>query len=550
MAAAALAAPLLALADLPVHCLHHQIAGAWTFYIGPPTPSPSTCGAHTPGEVRDALPREVPFANATLLDLQLELPDLVTASGRGGASTSISSSEGVGWWSMVYDEGFEVRLGGKSYFAFSSVAASVSGFMNSSNCSTTAIGWYHDFTRAQDQFGCYYAVQKSAPAPHSLLPRQTAAGAAPDKAHSDALKYAALPREWDWRDVDGVNYVPPARSQGSCGGCYAIATVAMLESRVAIASGGRDRPALSVQEVLSCSPYSQGCLGGFPYLVGKYLADVGVVSEACFPFRPLEDAQPRCEERCSDGRRWRASDYRYVGGGYGSCSEVSMMREIFEHGPIVAGFEATADLYSHRGGAIFSSPPSLTNTVEATAADDHSDRQRGNVSFFERTNHAVLVVGWGMDDASGAKYWWAQNTWSDTWGVNGYFRIARGSDDSAFESMAVAVDVEGALPLQRLRLREVTDDDDDFDGELIARSEARRRAALRRWPVDTALKPDAQPPPSPSPRYALVEEPRDELHVHVAGRATASSSAGAAPPSDERHFSLLDALAHWRYGGW
>ena len=57
----------------------------------------------------------------------------------------------------------------------------------------------------------------------------------------------------------------------------------MLESRLAISSGGRERPTLSVQEMLSCSPYSQGCLGGFPYLVGKYLTDIGVASEACFP---------------------------------------------------------------------------------------------------------------------------------------------------------------------------------------------------------------------------------------------------------------------------
>ena len=69
----------------------------------------------------------------------------------------------------------------------------------------------------------------------------------------------------------------------------------MLESRIAIASGGRERPSLSVQEVLSCSPYSQGCLGGFPYLVGKYLADNGVVSESCFPMQAGE-GRPLCGE--------------------------------------------------------------------------------------------------------------------------------------------------------------------------------------------------------------------------------------------------------------
>ena len=61
--------------------------------------------------------------------------------------------------------------------------------------------------------------------------------------------------------------------------------------------------------------------------------------------------------------------------------------------------------------------------------------------WWERTNHAVLVVGWGVEQPSGRKYWTAMNTWGSEWGEHGYFRIARGEDDSAFESMAVATDV-------------------------------------------------------------------------------------------------------------
>ena len=49
-------------------------------------------------------------------------------------------------------------------------------------------------------------------------------------------RYAGLPSAWDWRDVDGVDYVPRVRSQGQCGACYASATLGMLESRLAIAS--------------------------------------------------------------------------------------------------------------------------------------------------------------------------------------------------------------------------------------------------------------------------------------------------------------------------
>jgi cathepsin C len=143
---------------------------------------------------------------------------------------------------------------------------------------------------------------------HTGKPRS--ARAAPDD-RPPHLKYDGLPTHWDGRNVDGVNYVPPVRTpppledatseraaspsrhaspsaqvrtQGSCGSCYAIAAVAMLEARVRIATGNEQQPRLSEQDVVSCSPYSQGCDGGFPYLVGKYLQDFGVVDDDCFPY--------------------------------------------------------------------------------------------------------------------------------------------------------------------------------------------------------------------------------------------------------------------------
>ena len=178
-------------------------------------------------------------------------------------------------------------------------------------------------------------------------PRGGAARARADN-RPDALKYAGLPSHWDWRNVDGVSYMGPVRTQGSCGSCYAMATVAMLEARARVASANLEQPLLSVQDVVSCSPYSQGCDGGFPYLVGKYLHDYGVVSEECFPYEATEGARQGrspCSRRCAaPRRRWHAANYRYVGGRYGSCNEAEMMREVYTHGPIVIGFEARAAL--------------------------------------------------------------------------------------------------------------------------------------------------------------------------------------------------------------
>lgn len=39
-------------------------------------------------------------------------------------------------------------------------------------------------------------------------------------------------------------------------------------------------------------------------------------------------------------------------------------------------------------------------------------------------DHAVLLVGWGLDGSK--PYWTVKNSWGTKWGENGYFRIARG----------------------------------------------------------------------------------------------------------------------------
>jgi cathepsin C len=123
-----------------------------------------------------------------------------------------------------------------------------------------------------------------------------------------------LPMSYDWRNVNGVNFVSPIRNQGNCGSCYAFASMALNEARIRIETNNTQQPILSPQDIVECSEYSQGCDGGFPYLIsGKYAEDFGLVEESCNPYTGKDGV---CHSNVTCKKHYSTS-YHYVGGFYG-----------------------------------------------------------------------------------------------------------------------------------------------------------------------------------------------------------------------------------------
>lgn len=83
-----------------------------------------------------------------------------------------------------------------------------------------------------------------------------------------------------------------------------------------------------------------GCDGGFPYLIGKYVQDFGIVDESCFPYVG-QNSECAVPQSC---RRVYTAHYNYVGGFYGGCSEEAMKLELVKNGPMAVAFEVDRHL--------------------------------------------------------------------------------------------------------------------------------------------------------------------------------------------------------------
>mmetsp|Transcript_28513 Transcript_28513/g.25386 ORF Transcript_28513/g.25386 Transcript_28513/m.25386 type:complete len:167 (-) Transcript_28513:260-760(-) len=124
---------------------------------------------------------------------------------------------------------------------------------------------------------------------------------------------------------------------------------------------------------------------------------------------------------------YKVKDYSFVGGTYGKSNEKNIMEEIHKNGPVVVSFEPGYDFMSYNGGVYSSSEADWVAKGEKRP-------------IWEKVDHSVLCYGWGETD-DGEKYWKILNSWGPSWGENGSFRMKRGVDESAVESMA-----ETAMP--------------------------------------------------------------------------------------------------------
>lgn len=239
-----------------------------------------------------------------------------------------------------------------------------------------------------------------------------------------------MPDSFSWVDAKDYgfdNVMTPVKNQGSCGSCYAVSMTDAASVRYRIANYNQAEAKEMIfdyQDITNCSPQNQGCDGGYPMLVGYYGKHYGFVSESCNLDYDAEDKIKLCKN--SKCKRYKAEDYGYINGNAFEVSVADMMKDIIEHGPIAVAIDAPQELFVYQKGII-----------DAKLPKDDLIISPDKRSFWEKTTHAVVVVGWGR--IGDARFWIVKNSWGPEWGENGYFRVPLGSDRIAIEALPSAV---------------------------------------------------------------------------------------------------------------
>jgi cathepsin B len=240
------------------------------------------------------------------------------------------------------------------------------------------------------------------------------------------------------------------RDQSDCGSCWAFGSTEAFNDRHCIATGDA-KTVLSPEDTVSCCSgakcaFSMGCNGGQPSGAWKWFTTTGVSSggnwadngkgTTCKPYsmqscahhvEPTGDlvacdsldeyATPKCTSTCSeaDYPTPYSADKLKAKTEYSVKSVTDMQKELMEKGTLSVAFTVYEDFEAYTGGVY------------------------QHVSGKSLGGHAIKMVGWGVDN--GTPYWTCTNSWNDSWGEKGQFRILRGKNECGIEGSVVAGDV-------------------------------------------------------------------------------------------------------------
>ncbi|XP_009352795.2 zingipain-2-like [Pyrus x bretschneideri] len=208
------------------------------------------------------------------------------------------------------------------------------------------------------------------------------------------LSLADVPQSIDWRENGAVS---PVKFQGSCGCCWAFSAVAAVEGITQIKTG--KLISLSEQQLVDCDTDNNGCQGGWMGNAFAYIQrNGGIASEENYPYQSSDGSAGTCDMNKANEAAAQITSYAEVH----PNSETDLLKAVSMQ-PVSVAINTSPAFQYYKGGVF--------------TGDDCGTE----------LNHAVTIIGYGTAE-DGTPYWLIKNSWSDTWGENGYMKILRNAD--------------------------------------------------------------------------------------------------------------------------
>jgi C1A family cysteine protease len=207
---------------------------------------------------------------------------------------------------------------------------------------------------------------------------------------------ANIPAAIDWTAKGAVT---PVKDQGQCGSCWSFSTTGALEGAYAIKKG--TLASFSEQQLVDCDTLGNGgrdhgCNGGLMDNAFNWIAkNNGLCLETEYPYvSGTTMAAGTCKTSC---KLVAGSDIlKHVDV---DSTDLGLMTALAQQ-PVSVAIEADErEFQLYKSGVL---------TAKCGTGLDHG----------------VLVVGYGTE--AGVDYYKIKNSWSTSWGENGYIRIGRG----------------------------------------------------------------------------------------------------------------------------
>ncbi|CAN1255805.1 Cysteine protease RD19A [Linum perenne] len=221
-----------------------------------------------------------------------------------------------------------------------------------------------------------------------------------------------LPEDFDWREKGAV-------APGSCGSCWSFSTTGALEGAHYLATG--ELVSLSEQQLVDCDhecdpeekgACDAGCGGGLMNSAFEYtLKAGGLMREEDYPYTGTDRSTCKFDKSKIAAK---VANFSVI-----SIDEDQIAANLVQSGPLAVAINAVY-MQTYIGGV---SCPYICS---------------------KRLDHGVLLVGYGSAGYSPIRmkekpYWIIKNSWGESWGESGYYKICRGKNVCGVDSMVSSV---------------------------------------------------------------------------------------------------------------